>query len=289
MAADTSWTLRADVARRNTVPLELATTADVPPPSAVSLSIIVPAFDEQRTIARAVSRLLAIDLPCDFEVIVVDDGSTDLTPAVMGYLTHPYLTSLRHETNQGKGAAVLTGLARARGTHVLIFDADLEYAPEDISLMIEPIVSGDAAVVFGRRPLRVPGGHRGVRFLLGNLVTTRLARLLYRAPLTDLHTCFKLVPRELLGRMPLHETRFGLDTQIAVGVLRSGEPLVEVPISYRPRSREDGKKIGWRDGLRCVYLLLKYRVVPALRPVEKGEVRERDDRAQLVAPDASVA
>jgi hypothetical protein len=154
--------------------------------------------------------------------------------------------------------------------------------------MIEPVLSGEATAVFGRRPLRVPGGHRGVRFLVGNLVTTRLAGLLFGSRITDLHTCFKLVPRSLLARMPLHEKRFGLDTQIAVGVLRSGEPIVEVPISYHPRSREDGKKIGWRDGVRCIYLLLKYRVVPALRPLRE-EVPTRDDRPGAVAPDASVA
>jgi glycosyltransferase involved in cell wall biosynthesis len=158
----------------------------------------------------------------------------------------------------------MTGLEHARGTHVLIFDADLEYSPDDVAAMIEPVLADQADIVFGRRPLKATGGHRGFRFLFGNLVTTALARVLYRSSLSDIHTCFKLVPRDLLLRMPLREERFGLDTQITVGSLSSGERLREVPISYRPRTRSQGKKIGWKDGVRCIFLLLKYRVVPAL-------------------------
>jgi hypothetical protein len=290
MTADLTWTAQDD---ESAYPgeQEVLYLEAVPEPSQVSLSLIVPAYNEQRTLARVVTLLLAVDLPCDFEVIVVDDGSDDLTPQVLGYLSHPYLRCFRHKVNQGKGAAVMTGLTQARGSHVLIFDADLEYSPDDIAAMIEPVLSGKASIVFGRRPLRAAGGHSGIRFLLGNIVTTGLARVLYRSRISDMHTCFKLVPLELLQRMPLREAGFGLDTQITVGALRSGHGVHEVPITYKPRSREQGKKIGWKDGVRCIVLLLKYRVVRAVLPAHDTELAagERHHNVIDITSQAAVA
>ncbi|MGA2527524.1 MAG: glycosyltransferase family 2 protein [Acidimicrobiales bacterium] len=241
----------------------LASPTKLPhPTSAVpfKLTIVVPVYNEEHTIGRVLEALVAQSIPGDFEIIVVDDGSTDRTREMLQASWHSRHVHIRHETNRGKGAAVRTGIARASGTHLLVFDADSEYDPADIPRLIAPILSGRAEVVYG---VRVRGA--GVVFpsfinLLGNRVMTAAANLLYGSAMSDLHTCLKLLPLPLLRLMPLKEEGFGLDTEVSAELLRRGFRPFEVPVSYVGRSREEGKKIRLSDAFRCFEVLVRVRL-----------------------------
>ena len=224
------------------------------------LTIVVPVYNEEHTIGRVLEALVAQSIPGDFEIIVVDDGSTDRTREMLQASWHSRHVHIRHETNRGKGAAVRTGIARASGTHLLVFDADSEYDPADIPRLIDPILSGRAEVVYG---VRARGA--GVLFpslinLLGNRVMTAAANLLFGSAMSDLHTCLKLLPIPLLRLMPLKEEGFGLDTEVSAELLRRGFRPFEVPVSYVGRSREEGKKIRLSDAFRCFEVLVRVRL-----------------------------
>lgn len=224
------------------------------------LSIIMAAYNEERTIAEAVAAVLENEYPCDVELIVIDDGSTDGTPELLATLTDPRVIVHRHEANRGKGAALLSATARATGKYVIPFDADLEYDPEDISRMLEPVLKGRCSVVYGTRLFGCNTVYRSYWFGLGNRVLTRFANVLYNAYISDLHTCLKLIPTQMLRSMTLRETGFGLDTEITAALLRAGIRPFEVPVSYFSRSRSEGKKINWRDAIECVWILLRVRM-----------------------------
>jgi glycosyltransferase involved in cell wall biosynthesis len=200
------------------------------------------------------------------ELIVVDDGSTDATADILSRLSDPRLVVLRHPTNRGKGAALRTGAAAARSTHVVPFDADLEYAAADLVPLLAPVLAGDAEVVYGTRVAGRSLPHRSRLYAMGNAMMTGVANQLYGSQLTDLHTCLKLVPRQVFRRIPLLEEGFGLDTELTAWLLRSGLRLAEVPVSYRSRSRAEGKKISWRDGLACLHILLLIRLEQQVLP-----------------------
>lgn len=233
----------------------------------VRLSVVMPVLNEERTLRLALNRLLHTHFPCPVEVIVVDDGSTDLTWDVLTTFTNDGMVLCRHETNRGKGAAVLTGISVASGTHVIIFDADLEYDPEDIPRLVQPVIEGRASTVYGARLFGRDTVYQSFWFALGNRFTTLATNVLYDAAITDLHTCLKLLPLPLLRSLCLDESGFGLDTQLTARMLLSGVRPYEVPISYNSRTREEGKKIGWRHGVESLAILRRERVAARRRPI----------------------
>lgn len=226
------------------------------PRSQFRLTVAVPMFNEQRTIARCLEDLLAVEMPFDWEVVVVDDGSTDGGYAEVQPFTDERLRVLSHAENQGKGAALLTAAAHARGTHIVPFDADLEYDPRDLPRLAKPIVEGRAVAAFGNRRHGECSAFASYRYALGNRVMTHMANVLYDAAIGDLHTCLKMVPLPLFRALNLRERGFGLDTELACGVLRSGIRPASVPISYFARTHGEGKKIGWRDAVHCGRLMV---------------------------------
>jgi dolichol-phosphate hexosyltransferase len=225
----------------------------------LKLSIVMAAYNEAETILEAIEEVLAVDYPCEMELIVVDDGSKDETPALLAKLDDDRVRVLSHEVNQGKGAAVRTAMAAANGTHILPFDADLEYVPDDILRLLEPVLRGRCNVVYGVRLFGINTVYRSFLYAAGNRTFTRTANLLFGACLSDLHTCLKLVPIDVLRALRLIETGFGLDTEISASLLRCGIRPFEVPVSYFSRSHEEGKKISWRDAFACLRILLRIR------------------------------
>ncbi len=237
-------------------------------PLPLYLTVIVPAHNEQSTLFRTVSSLLALSLPCPHEIIVVDDGSTDDTQVILRRMKHPRLSVIQHDENRGKGAAVLTGLGAATGSHVLIFDADAEYEPADISTLLGPLLRNRCSVVFGSRRFGHYTSYDSFRYALGNVGLTFVANLLFDSVITDLHTCLKLVPTHFLKELELTERGFGLDTEITAELLRRGIRPFEVPISYVARSRSEGKKITWKDGVKCLVILVRVRLRGNVRTVQ---------------------
>jgi glycosyltransferase involved in cell wall biosynthesis len=240
------------------------------------LTIIVPVYNERPTIEHVLQRLLESPYP-DKEIIVVDDGSDDSTASVLDrWPCHPNILVLRHEFNRGKGAAVRTALARARGSIVIIQDADLEYDPDDWPRLIEPIRHGEASVVYGSRYLRTSHSLPWSKFRLAVSLLNLLVRLLYCRRLTDEATCYKAMPTELFRALDLRAQRFELCAEITAKVCRLGLPILEVPISYRPRTSEQGKKIGWRDAWSTFSTLLLWRFLPLPRPLHTSTIGRAD-------------
>jgi glycosyltransferase involved in cell wall biosynthesis len=244
--------------------------ADPPPVSLVQstmLSIVMPVYNEQRTVARAVVEVLNAQLPCPFELIVVNDGSTDGTTEILRELKHPRASVVEHPRNLGKGAALQTGAAVARGTHFIPFDADLEYDPADLARLLTPIMRGRCEVVYGVRLFGSNTRYQSYKHAIGNRALTLAASLMYNASLSDIHTCLKLVPVALFRELKLTEDRFGLDTEITAKLLSRGISPFEVPVSYHSRSVLHGKKITWRDGVECLQVLARERATPRRRHV----------------------
>ena len=244
---------------------ETATMGETPSKSRpFGLTIIVPAYNESRTILRVLDELLCLDIPGKkLEVIVVNDGSSDATREYVDSVDDPRLLTIHHEKNLGKGAAVRAGIARATGSHVLIFDADDEYDVNDVPRLISPLLSGRAEMVYGSRMSGFGTVHPSLWHSVGNKAMTMLANVLFGSAISDLHTCLKLLPTPLLRSFKLKEDGFGLDTEISAEALRAGFRPFEIPISYVGRSVEDGKKIKFPDALRCVYILFKVRSRPS--------------------------
>jgi dolichol-phosphate hexosyltransferase len=237
----------------------------------LKLSLIMAAYNEAATIRSAIDEVLAVDYPCDMELIVVDDGSTDATQKLLAAVDDPRVRVLRHPANRGKGAALLTGAAAATGNYFLPFDADLEYVPEDILKLLEPVLRGRCSVVYGVRLFGINTVYRSYVYALGNRMFTRTANILFGSCLSDLHTCLKLMPTDVLRSLRLTETGFGLDTELSASLLRCGVRPFEVPISYYSRSHEEGKKISWRDAFACLRILLRVRVQRRSRIVRASE------------------
>jgi len=225
----------------------------------MKLSVIMPVYNEAGTVAEIIRRVLAA--PVQKELIIVDDGSTDGTREILRRLPSDVATILYHECNQGKGAAIRTGLEHATGQLVLIQDADLEYDPNDYPALLRPALEGTAQVVYGSRVLRPDNPYSHLRFYLGGRLLSVIANLLYGIRITDEPTGYKLFRRELLKSLNLQCRGFEFCPEVTAKVARRGIPIHEVPIRYVPRTIDEGKKISWRDGLYAIWILVKYRFV----------------------------
>jgi glycosyltransferase involved in cell wall biosynthesis len=227
--------------------------------SAVKLSILMPVYNEAKTVERVVKRVLDVSFPCQVEVVIVDDASSDGTAEILDRLHDERLTKLRHPVNRGKGAAIRTGVAAATGDYMIPLDADLEYQPEEIPRLLEPVLSGEAEVVYGSRTF---GSHSAYSFwyVMGNKAVTTVANVLFNAYIADLETCFKLLPLDLLRSLKITSDGFGMEAEITGKLLARRIRPFEVPITYRARSREEGKKITWQDGVQAMWILARIRL-----------------------------
>ena len=223
------------------------------------LSIVVPVYNEARTVAEVIERLLAIDLPAPREILVVNDGSTDGTREVLdGLPARPELRIIHAAKNAGKGSAIRIGFSQAAGTIVAIQDADLELDPAQIAALVRPILAGQTRVVYGSRFL---AGRPDAPWLsiLANEVLTGATNVLFGGKLTDMETCYKVMTTDVARSLNLECNRFDIEPEISAKLLRDGHSILELPVRFEPRSRAQGKKIGWRDGVQAIGVLLKYR------------------------------
>lgn len=223
------------------------------------LSILIPIYNEAETLPTLLDRLWAVPFPVPIELVIVNDGSTDRTRAVLEAGCHgrPNVRVFHRERNEGKAAAIRMAMAEARGTVFVMQDADLELDPADLPTLLEPILRGEADVVFGSRFLDGRAGaplHRA-----GNRLLTALANRWYGARLTDMETCYKMARADVFRRLRIEGRGFELEPELTAKILRSGWVIHERPVRYRPRNRRAGKKIRWRDGWAAVLTLWRYR------------------------------
>ncbi len=230
----------------------------------MKLSIVIPVYNEARTVEHLLDMVLGVETGLETELIVVDDCSVDGTREVLQQAKskRPGMVLLAHDRNQGKGAALRTGFAAATGDIVLIQDADLEYDPKEYPHLLKPILDGHADVVFGSRFLG-GGAHRVVFYwhYVGNKILTMLSNMMTNLNLTDMEVCYKVFRREVLKDIRISEDRFGFEVEITAKVARKKWRIYEVPISYYGRDYAEGKKITWKDGFRALWCILKYRFV----------------------------
>jgi glycosyltransferase involved in cell wall biosynthesis len=234
------------------------------------LSILLPVFNEQYFVEQIISQTLRVDLPpgIERELVIVDDGSTDETYRLLENIARENpetITLYRHETNLGKGAAVRTAIQHATGDIFIIQDADLEYDPKEYNKLLKPILDGDADVVYGSRFLT--GDARRVLYFwhsLGNKFLTTIANIITNLNLTDMETCYKVVKGDILRSIPIRSNRFDLEPELTVKLAKRGCRFFEVPISYKGRTYDEGKKIRWHDGLRAVWVMIYFWLVDDL-------------------------
>lgn len=230
----------------------------------MKLSILMAAYNEADRIAEAVKQVLDTEYPCEIELVVVDDGSRDDTSALVAAVGDERIRTARHAVNRGKGAAVKTAAGLATGDFMIIFDADLEYSPDDIGHLLHAVLHEDATVVFGARRFGSSTAH-SFWYVLGNKATTFAANALFNSWISDLHTCLKMMPLELFRSIPLQQNGFGLDTELTAKLLARGLRPYEVPIGYKARSHEEGKKITWKDGVQSLWILARVRATTRTR------------------------
>ena len=225
------------------------------------VSVVMPVFNERATVERAIAAVLAANVADEFELIVVDDGSVDGTVDILRDGSWPeHVRVLYHERNRGKGAALRTALAEARGLYTTIMDADLEYDPADIPSLLVHLRNGDAAAVFGTRGFESHSAY-SFWYVVGNRSVTFIANLIYNSWISDMMTGQKAIRTELFRSLKLKERGFAIEAEITARLLRDGVRIYEVPIVYRARSREEGKKLTALDGLRVLRTLARCRVL----------------------------
>ena len=232
----------------------------------VDLSIIIPVYNEEATLLACLKRVMAV--PIRKEIVLVDDASTDGTYDLLANLSksHPNdadneIRVYYHEHNQGKGAALKTGFQQVRGDIIIIQDADLEYDPEEYPALLAPIADGLADVVYGSRFIG-SGPHRVLYFwhMVGNQLLTLLSNMFTNMNLTDMETCYKMFRREVIQGIRIQEDRFGFEPEITAKIARRNLRIYEIGVGYAGRTYDEGKKIGWRDGVRAIWCILKYNV-----------------------------
>lgn len=226
----------------------------------------MPVYNERATLASAVKEVLNVSFPCETELVVVDDGSTDGTRDLYPLLAgDPRVKIHMHERNRGKGAAIATAAAAAVGDYLIMCDADLEYRPAEIPSLLAPVIAGDAEVVYGTRTF---GSHNAYSYayVLGNKAVTTFANALFNCYISDLETCFKLIPAALYRELGIRDTGFGMEAEITGKLLRRGIRPYEIPITYRARTREAGKKLTSRDGAEALWILIRERLAKPAAP-----------------------
>src|SRR6266516_3923118 len=225
----------------------------------VKLSILMPVYNEAATLRAAVKEVLDVEYPCEIELLIFDDCSDAATRVLYPeFEAEPRVSVHLHTVNQGKGAAIRTAARVATGDYVIMGDADLEYSPAEIPGLLNPVLRGEAEVVYGTRTF---GSHNAYSYLyvLGNRAVTTTANVLFNCYISDLETCFKLMPAQLYRSLDIHEKGFGMEAEVTGKLLRRGVRPYEVPISYKARTREDGKKLTWRDGVEALWILIRER------------------------------
>lgn len=225
----------------------------------MKLSILMPVYDEVATLEAAVKRVLDVDFPVEIELVIVDDGSTDGTRNLYpAWEPDPRVRVHLKERNGGKGSAIRKAAELATGDYVIMCDADLEYSPEQIPLLLVPVLDDIASVVYGTR---VFGSHNAYSYLyvLGNRGVTTLANVLFNCYISDLETCFKLMPLSLYRELDIRSNGFGMEAEVTGKLLRRGIRPYEIPIAYHARSRASGKKLTWKDGVEAVAILVRER------------------------------
>jgi len=244
----------------------------------VKLSILIPVYNEEATLSAIVERVLGVDYGVEeIELVIVDDCSTDSSFSVASYLSTgaPNVVVVRHEINQGKGAAIRTAMKISTGNIVIVQDADLEYDPRDIPSLISLILQDVADVVYGSR-FSSAGPHRVLYFWhqIGNNFLTLFSNMMTNINLTDMEVCYKALRREVVNTIDIEENRFGFEPEITAKVAKGKWRIYEMPISYFGRTYEDGKKIGWRDGVRAIVCIMKYNLLRKPHPDSPAGRRE---------------
>jgi glycosyltransferase involved in cell wall biosynthesis len=224
----------------------------------MKLSIIIPAYNEEKTIEAILEKVKKVNIgKIKKEIIIVDDGSKDRTREILKKLKG--VTVIFHTRNGGKGCAIRTGIKRATGDLIIVQDADLEYDPNDYPKLLEVLLSGKTDVVYGSRFLDKHNPKYKL-YYLGNKFLSLMTSILYNQKITDMETCYKLFRANVLKELPLRATRFDFEPEVTAKVIKRGHHIIEVPIWYQCRDFEEGKKITWRDGVKAVWYLLRYRI-----------------------------
>lgn len=220
----------------------------------MKLSILMPVYNEAETVGAAAKAVLDVEYPYAIELVIVDDGSVDGTGPVLAAIDDERVVKVAHTVNRGKGAAIRTAADVASGDYVIVCDADLEYSPQDIPALLAPVSSGAANVVYGTRSF---GSHTAYSYwyVLGNKAVTLAANVLFNCYISDLETCYKLMPLSLYRDLDIRSCGFGMEAEVTAKLLLRGIRPYEVPISYKARRREEGKKLTWRDGVEALWIL----------------------------------